>query len=42
MEFLDTFLEREKLKQQLERIRRLPRAKQRFVLEMLDTVLTSG
>jgi hypothetical protein len=26
-------------KQQIERIQRLPRAKQRFVIEMLDTVL---
>lgn len=28
-----------KLRQQIERIQRLPRAKQRFVMEMLDTVL---
>ena len=28
-----------KLQQQIERIQRLPRAKQRFVMEMLDTVL---
>jgi transcriptional regulator with XRE-family HTH domain len=28
-----------KLLQQIERIQRLPRAKQRFVMEMLDTVL---
>jgi transcriptional regulator with XRE-family HTH domain len=28
-----------KLKQQIERIQKLPRAKQRFVMEMLDTVL---
>ena len=28
-----------KLQQQIERIHRLPRSKQRFVIEMLDTVL---
>ncbi|MGC2460436.1 MAG: hypothetical protein WA446_05570 [Steroidobacteraceae bacterium] len=28
-----------KLQQQIERIQRLPRSKQRFVIEMLDTVL---
>jgi transcriptional regulator with XRE-family HTH domain len=28
-----------KLQQQMERIQRLPRAKQRFVIEMIDTVL---
>lgn len=28
-----------KLQQQIERIQRLPRAKQRFVMEMIDTVL---
>lgn len=28
-----------KLQQQMERIQRLPRAKQRFVMEMIDTVL---
>ena len=28
-----------KLQQQIERIQQLPRAKQRFVIEMLDTVL---
>ncbi len=28
-----------KLQQQMERIQRLPKAKQRFVMEMLDTVL---
>lgn len=31
-----------KLQQQLERITRLPRAKQRFVVEMLDAVLTQA
>jgi transcriptional regulator with XRE-family HTH domain len=31
-----------KLQQQIERIQRLPRAKQRFVLEMLDTVLAQA
>ena len=31
-----------KLQQQIERIQRLPRAKQRFVIEMLDTVLQQG
>lgn len=31
-----------KLLQQLDRISRLPRAKQRFVLEMLDTVLSQA
>ena len=31
-----------KLQQQLERISRLPRAKQRFVTEMLDTVLNQA
>jgi transcriptional regulator with XRE-family HTH domain len=29
-----------KLLQQMERIQRLPKAKQRFVMEMIDTVLT--
>ena len=28
-----------KLQQQMERIQRLPKAKQRFVMEMIDTVL---
>jgi hypothetical protein len=28
-----------KLQQQIERIQRLPRTKQRFVMEMIDTVL---
>ena len=28
-----------KLRQQMERIQRLPKAKQRFVMEMIDTVL---
>ena len=31
-----------KLQQQIERIQRLPRAKQRFVMEMLDTVLAQA
>jgi transcriptional regulator with XRE-family HTH domain len=31
-----------KLQQQLERISRLPRAKQRFVMDMLDTVLSQA
>jgi transcriptional regulator with XRE-family HTH domain len=31
-----------KLQQQIERIQRLPRAKQRFVIEMLDTVLAQA
>ncbi len=31
-----------KLAQQMERIQRLPRAKQRFVVEMLDTVLAQA
>jgi transcriptional regulator with XRE-family HTH domain len=31
-----------KLQQQLERIQQLPRAKQRFVIEMLDTVLAQA
>lgn len=31
-----------KFQQQLERINRLPRAKQRFVMEMLDAVLTQA
>ena len=31
-----------KLQQQLEQIRQLPRAKQRFVMQMLDTVLQQG
>lgn len=31
-----------KLQQQLERINRLPRAKQRFVVEILDAVLTQA
>jgi transcriptional regulator with XRE-family HTH domain len=31
-----------KLQQQLERISRLPRAKQRFVMEMLDTVISQA
>jgi hypothetical protein len=30
------------LQQQIERIQRLPRAKQRFVIEMLDTVLAQA
>ena len=29
----------EQLQQQMERIQRLPKAKQRFVMEMIDTVL---
>jgi len=31
-----------KFQQHLERINRLPRAKQRFVMEMLDAVLTQA
>jgi len=31
-----------KLQQQIERIQRLPRTKQRFVIEMLDTVLAQA
>lgn len=31
-----------KLQQQIERIQRLPRAKQRFVMEMIDTVLAQA
>ena len=31
-----------KLQQQIERIQRLPRAKQRFVMQMLDTVLAQA
>jgi hypothetical protein len=31
-----------KLQQQIERIQRLPRSKQRFVIEMLDTVLAQA
>lgn len=31
-----------KLQQQMERIQRLPRAKQRFVMEMIDTVLAQA
>jgi hypothetical protein len=31
-----------KLQQQIERIQRLPRSKERFVTEMLDTVLAQA